>query len=37
MRSHMNSGEDNMMTGAAEAGWGKANPDIKWVKGDGFK
>ncbi|MBN2076107.1 MAG: SDR family NAD(P)-dependent oxidoreductase [Dehalococcoidales bacterium] len=36
MRSRMNSDEDNMMTGAAEAGWGKANPSITWVKNDGF-
>jgi len=37
MKKQMNSEEDNLMKGAAEAGWGKAAPGIDWVKGDGFK
>ena len=28
--------EDGPLAGAAEAGWGKANPNITWVKNDGF-
>jgi NAD(P)-dependent dehydrogenase (short-subunit alcohol dehydrogenase family) len=31
MRKRM-SGKDNPMEGAAEAGWGKARPDLTWVK-----
>lgn len=36
MSKRLYSEEDNMMKGAVEAGWGKANPNITWVKNDGL-
>jgi NAD(P)-dependent dehydrogenase (short-subunit alcohol dehydrogenase family) len=36
MRKRMGEMKEGPMAGAAEAGWGKANPDLTWVRDEGF-